>query len=144
MPVTSESNVVRFDADAACAAAREAVSGTLRSAVEFNSEAFNPLYVDDLTLAFYEDETEMMAHFERIHSYVNLDLAEVDLFTGELFPIAERVEYITTALDFFKMVRVYYDGEGLFLALDRDEPVTPVVKAISEALENGRYPSDGD
>lgn len=137
MPLTNASEVVEFDADAACAAAREAVTGTLRSCVEFDTEAFNPLHVDDVTLAFYDDEADMLDHFSRIHSYVNLDLTEVDLFTGELFPIAERVVYITTALDFFKMVRIYHEGEGLFLALDYDEPVEPIVEAVNEAIEPG-------
>lgn len=136
MPVTNTAEVVAFDADAACAAARETVSGTLRSCVEFNTESFNPIYVDDLTLAFYDDEDHMLEHFSRIHSYVNLDLTEVDLFTGELFPIAERVEYITTALDFFKMVRFYHNGDGLFLALDANEPVEPVIAAIRDVIES--------
>lgn len=144
MPVRNASEVVAFDADAACEAVQAAVSGTLRSFVEFDGEAFNPLYVDDSTMSFYEDEEHMRAHFSQLHSYVYLDLAEMDLFTDELFPVAERVEYITTALDFFKLVRVYYGDEGLFLALDHDEPVEPIVRAISGALENGRDRADPD
>lgn len=142
MPVTNASAVVEFDADAACEAAQEAVSGTLRTFVEFDADSFNALYVDDVTLAFYEDEDHMRAHFSQLHSYVYLDLAEMDLFTEELFPVAERVEYITTSLDFFKLVRVYYDDQGLFLALDHDEPVEPVIRAIGQAVGNDRHPPD--
>lgn len=144
MAVQNASEVVEFDADAAFEAARGVVSGTLRSFVEFDGDAFNPLYVDDATLAFYDDEDHMLAHFSQLHSYVYLDLAEMDLFTQELFPVADRVEYITTTLDFFKLVRIYYDDEGLFLALDHDEPVEPVVRAIGGALGNGRYPAEPD
>lgn len=144
MPVQNASEVVEFDADAACEAVQSTVSGTLRSFVEFDGDAFNPLFVDDSTLAFYDDEEHMLAHFSQLHSYVYLDLAEMDLFTQELFPVADRVEYITTTLDFFKLVRIYYDDEGLFLALDHDEPVEPIVRAISGALENGRYRADAD
>lgn len=137
MPVRNESSIVDFDADAAFDAAADTVSGTLRSFVEFDGESFNPLYVDDTTLAFYEDEDHMLAHFGQLHSYVYLDLAEIDLFTTELFPVAERVEYITTAMDFFKIVRIYHGDEGLFLALDHDEPVEPLVEAVLEAIGDG-------
>lgn len=142
MPMRNASTLVGFDADAACEAILGAIDGTLRSFVEFDSESFNPLYVDDSTLAFYDDEQHMLAHFDQLHSYVYLDLAEMDLFTEELFPIADRVEYITTAMDFFKIVRVYYDDEGLFLALDHDESVEPVVRALGTAIGNGRYEPD--
>jgi hypothetical protein len=40
------------------------------------------------------------------------------------------------------MVRIYYEDEGLFLALDHDEPVEPIVRAIGEAVGNGRHPAD--
>jgi hypothetical protein len=142
MPVRNASEVVAFDADAACEAVQATVSGTLRSFVEFDRESFNPLYVDDSTRSFYDDEEHMLEHFSQLHSYVYLDLTEMDLFTDELFPVAERVKYITTALDFFKLVRVYYGDEGLFLALDHDEPVEPIVRAIRETVEGGRQPAE--
>lgn len=137
MPVKNASEVVEFDADAACEAVQATVSGTLRSFVEFDGEAFKPLYVDDATMSFYDDEDHMRAHFSQLHSYVYLDLTEMDLFTDELFPVADRVEYITTALDFFKLVRIYRDGDGVFIALDHDEPVQPVVEAVEDAIGNG-------
>lgn len=137
MPVQNASEVVEFDADAACEAVQATVSGTLRSFVEFDGESFNPLYVDDSTLSFYDDEDHMREHFSQLHSYVYLDLTEMDLFTDELFPVAERVEYITTALDFFKLVRIYRDGDGVFVALDHDEAVQPVVDAVENAIGNG-------
>lgn len=137
MAVQNASELVDFDADAAREAVESTVSGTLRSFVEFDSEAFNALYVDDSTLAFYDDVDHMYAHFGKLHSYLYLDLAEADLFTGELFPIAEEVHYITTALDLFKLVRIYHGEEGVFVALDHDEPVEPVARAVRDAIENG-------
>lgn len=136
MPVRNASSVVTFDADAALDATEATVSGTLRSFVEFDRESFNPLYVDDTTLGLYEDEAHMREHFAQLHAYVYLDLTEVDLFTEELFPIAEEVDYITTALNVFKLVRIYRGEEGLFVALDRTEPVQPVVDAVARALSD--------
>ena len=136
MPISNAGEVVDFDAEAACDAVRGTVQGELRTFVEFDAERFNPIYVDDETLSFYEDEAHVRAHFGRIHGYVNVDLAEIDLFVEELFPIADHVEYLVTALDAFKLVRFYVDNQGVFLALDHDEPVEPVVAAIREAIDD--------
>lgn len=135
MPISNPDDVVDFDAEAACRAVLRTVQGELRTFVEFDAERFNPIYVDDVTLSYYDDEDHMYEHFGRIHDYVNVDLAEIDLFVGELLPIADRVEYLVTAMDAFKLVRYYVDGQGIFLAVDADEPVEPVVEAISEAIE---------
>ena len=135
MPISNPGEIVDFDAEAACDAVREAVRGELRTFVEFDAEGFNPIYVDDDTRAFYEDEEHMHEHFGRIHDYVNVDLAEIDLFVEELLPLADRVEYLVTAMDAFKLVRYYVGQQGIFLAVDADEPVEPVVDAIRRAVD---------
>ncbi|MFC7045621.1 hypothetical protein ACFQH6_09580 [Halobacteriaceae archaeon GCM10025711] len=134
MALTNPSTVVSFDADGAREAALDAVEGTLYSVVEYDARAFNPLYVSDATLETYGDREQMLAHFEEIHSYVHVDFMEHRLFTDNLFPVADHVEYITTAMDFMQLVRVYVGNEGLFLALDPDESVQPVVAAIRGAI----------
>lgn len=134
MPTTNASTVVDFDADGALAAVQARVSGTLRSFAEFDGETFNTLFVDDDTVALYENEAHMRAHFSKLHSYLYLDLAETELFTEQLFPNAEEVSYLVTALDYVKLVRLYQGDAGLFLALDPDEPVQPLVEAIREAI----------
>ena len=134
MAISNPSSVVSFDGDAVRGAVEARVEGTLRSLVEYDRDAFNPLYVDDVTLSFYEDEEQMTAHFERLHSYIHLDVTEMDLFTDELFPVADRVRYLTTAFDLFTLVRVYVDDEGMFMALDPDEPVEPLVHAIEDVV----------
>lgn len=136
MAISRESEVVSFDAEAACEAARETVSGTLRAFVEFDADAFNPMHVDGETADLYDDAEHMLTHFEELHAYVHLDTLEIELFT-RLFADAERVEYVTTAFDYFQMVRVYWGEEGLFLALDPDEPVGPIVAAVRGALGGG-------
>ena len=137
MPTSNPDDVADFDAEAACKAVLATVEGELRTFVEFDAAQFNPVYVDDATLALYEDEEHMYEHFARIHDYVNVDLAEIDLFVGELLPVADRVEYLVTAMDAFKLVRYYVGDQGLFLAIDPDEPVEPVVDALGEAIDEG-------
>lgn len=134
MSVTNPSRIHGVDADALCEAVEAVLEGDLHTLVEFDRERFNPLYVSAETRALYEDEAQMDAHFESIHGYVNLDLTEMELFTRELVPAANRVRAITTALDVFTLVRVYVGDRGFFLALDPDEHVEPVLSAIETSV----------
>lgn len=133
MSITNPPRVVSFEAGEVTQAIQEAGEGAIRSIVEYDKSEFNPLYVDDLTFSFYEDEDAMMAHFEEIHSYVHVDFTEIDLFTQELFPVADRVRYLATSFDTFTLLRIYIDDEGLFIAMDPGEPVEPVVNAVEDA-----------
>lgn len=132
MAESGDSWSVSFDAAAMQDAVQDTVEGTVRSLVTFDKQDFEVLYVDDLTEQFYEDEDQMYAHFEEIHSYVHVDFTEKSFYTEDLFPVSERVRYIATGFDIFTVVRIYFDEEGLFLTLDRDEPVKPVVSAVEE------------
>lgn len=133
-PATPE--IVDFDAEAAVAAARDATEGPLYSFVEFDFDGFNRLYVADETRALYPSETVMEEHFEQIHSYVNIDFTEIELFTEDLFPMASRVRYKTTALDVMTLVRFYVnETSGVFVAVDPGAPVEPVVAAVEDAID---------
>jgi hypothetical protein len=135
MPVSNDPCVVSFDVAAMQAAVEDTVEGTLRSLVEFDREEFNTLYIDDLTLQFYEGEEQMQAHFAEIHSYVNLDFTEKQFYKEDIFPVSERVRYLATGFDVFTVVRIYFGEEGLFLALDRGEPVEPIVEAVEAVYD---------
>lgn len=137
MPVSNQPGLTSLDVAAMRSAVEDTVDGTLRSFAEFDADDFNLVYVDDVSVAFYDDEEHMHAHFEEIHSYVHIDFTEIDFFTEELFPAANRVRYLTTAFDLFTLVRVYFGDEGLFLALDRDEAVEPVIEAIEAVHDDG-------
>ena len=134
MPFSNGSTLATFDADAALAATRRCVQRTLCTFCEYDTEDFRPLYVDDRAIAMYDDREQMIDHFDRIHANVHMDFMQMNLFKNTLFPHAERVEYIVTAMDFLKVCRVYVGDQGLFLALDPDEPVRPIVEAIEGAI----------
>lgn len=134
MPVRNPESIHPVDAARLREALSDAVEGTLRSLVEFDDDGFNVLYADDVTLSFYDSAEHMREHFEQIHGFVNLDHMEMDLFTGELFPIADGVRYFATGLDLFTMVRVYVADRAYFLALDPDEPVVPAVRAVERVV----------
>lgn len=126
--------LVGFDAEPVVEAARTTVDGTLYSVVEFDAEDWRYLHLAEETRAMYEDEVQMTAHFDRLHDYVNLDFTELDLFTDTLVPAAEEVRYLVTCLDLIKFVRFYHGREGLFVAVDTDEPVVPLADALTDAI----------
>lgn len=135
MPPRDDSSITSFDGDAALKAALAVVDGTVYSFVEYDVDDFNVLYVDDATLAFYRDEEHMLDHFAKIHSHVNMDFMEIELFRESLFPISEEVRFMTTGMDYLKLLRIYSDLEGVFLALEPHEPVMPIVDALDEIAE---------
>lgn len=135
MSVTNAREIVEFDVESALATARERVEGELYAAVEYDSEGFNVLYASDTTVEGYEDEAAMREHFQQIHDYVNVDFTEIELFTGALFPEADRVDYLTTTMDYLKLVRVYRGRQGVLLGLDPDEPVEPLVRPFLDAMD---------
>jgi DNA polymerase II small subunit/DNA polymerase delta subunit B len=137
MPVCNAESIYPVDAAVLREVLRDVVEGPLRSLVEFDDEEFNVLYADDVTLSFYDSPEHMRDHFEHIHGFVNLDHTEMDLFTGELFPIAERVRYLASGLDLFTMVRIYPDDCAYFVAIDPEEPVAPVVRAVERVVRDG-------
>lgn len=129
-----EAQIVNFDAGGAVETLQQAAGESLYTVVEFDADAFNTLYVAPAAREFYADEAAMQDHFEDIHAYVHLDLVEQDLFTTELFPVAERVRYVATSMDYLTVVRVYHDGEGIFFAVDDDRLVPELVAAIESVL----------
>ena len=135
MTIRNASTVIEFDAEAVIAAVREAVDAPPFTVVEFDADRYNPLFVSEEGLALYRDEEQMAAHFDAIHSFASIDFNEIDLFTEELFPVAEEVRYITTGLDYLTLLRIYFDRSGLFLALSPEETAEPVVEAVVDATE---------
>jgi hypothetical protein len=102
---------------------------------EYDTESFRPLYLSDETVSMYESRDAMLEHFETIHTNVHMDFMQSKLFRNTLFPDAERVEYITTSMDFLKILRVYVGDDGLFISVDPAEPVVPIVDAIKATVE---------
>lgn len=134
MAVANESTVVGFDADAALASAREVAGEALHMAIEYDATDFNALYVDEGTIALYGDETVMLDHFGEVHSYVHIDFTEQQMFEDILYA-AGGVRAFTAHMDHVTAVRILDGQEGLFLALDPDAPVSPVIEAVETAIE---------
>ncbi|QLK26436.1 hypothetical protein HYG81_02120 [Natrinema zhouii] len=135
MPATNRSELAAFDADRVRQAVQETISGPLYAFCEYNTESFRPLYLSDDTVSTYDSRDAMLEHFEKIHTNVHMDFMQSKLFRNTLFPEAERVEYITTSMDFLKILRVYVGDDGLFISVDPAEPVVPIVDAIKATLE---------
>lgn len=134
MPATNRSRLSSFDADGVRQAVQNTVTGPLYAFCEYDTESFRPLYIDDRTIGMYDSKDAMLEHFDRIHTNVHMDFMQIELFRNTLFPNADRVEYIATAMDFLKILRVYVGDDGLFIATDPDEPIEPIVDAIKDTV----------
>jgi hypothetical protein len=123
------------DVDAAIAALRERTDGPLYALVAFDPDEFEVLYVPDQTADPSPDAGVMLDDFECVFDYVGIDFAERALFSDGLLPDAGSVTAMTTCLEAVKIVRAYGDGTaGVFLAVAPDEPVPPLLDAVSDHL----------
>ena len=133
MPGDERGDVVDFDAEAVLSAAREATGDDdVYVCVVYDAADFRTVYVDDRVDAMYDDDEERADHFGQIHSYVHLDFTEQQLF-GELFR-ADRVRSFVTYLDSLVAVRVVSDGQGVFLSVTPEAPVTDLVEAVEREI----------
>lgn len=135
MSLSGSSELVSFDADRAVEAVLSVAGDDVHLCVEYTAGGFNVLYADELTLSLYGDETRMQRHFSEVHDYVNIDFAEMDLFE-EIMRAAGSVRAFVTIMDHVSLVRVFTaEREGLFITLDPEADVSPVVDAAREAIE---------
>ena len=117
-------------ADAWLETLRARTDGTLYSVVTFEPNDFELRYVSDETREMYPTDDAMLEHFERVFDYVGIDFAEKALFTDVLFSGAGHVQFMTTCLETVKVVRVYAGADAVFLGVDPDEPVPPLVDVV--------------
>lgn len=129
-----ESQLVSFDADAALAAALDAVDGPLYGFATYTSENFRLLHIDDRLMALYRDREQMREHFAELHSYVHIDFTERELFENQLFPEVGSVRTFVTQMDEMTFVRLLDVDQGVFFSVAPDEPVIELSEAIERAL----------
>ncbi|WP_336359715.1 hypothetical protein [Haladaptatus sp. ZSTT2] len=135
MNFTGTTAVVDFDAEAALEAAASVPDAEVLIGVEYNTEAFNILYVSETVDALYRDRDQMEAHFDTIHSYVHLDFTERELFK-DLFVDPDGVRAFVTYMGNMIAIRVLSGDDGLFIGLAPGSVATEVVNRVEEAVEN--------
>lgn len=138
VPIRNPTEIVEIPGEELVERIDGTVEGTLYSLVEYDITTLNVVYADEETLQFYRDRDHLLAHFDRIHSHAHRDFEQMELFLDDLFPVADRVDYIITAMDFMKLVRVYNDRNGLFIAIEPDEPVQPIIGTIRDIRDGAR------
>ncbi|WP_049970144.1 hypothetical protein [Haladaptatus cibarius] len=134
MTISNRSSLVSFDVDSAVSALQNAAGDSVHLCVEYDTENFNTLYADQMTLDLYDSEREMVDHFEEVLSYVHVDFMEKDLFE-EVFRDAGSVRSFATFMDHVILVRVLVGEEGLFFTVDTDSDVTALVETVEEVIE---------
>ncbi|WP_338729335.1 hypothetical protein [Haladaptatus sp. DJG-WS-42] len=135
MNFTGTTTVVDFDAEAALEAAASISDAEVLIGVEYNTEAFNILYVSDVVDTLYQDREQMTAHFDTIHSYVHLDFTERELFK-DLFVDPAGVRAFVTYMGNMIAIRLLSGDDGLFIGLAPGSAVTGVVTSVEAAVKN--------
>jgi len=130
----SESRLVSFGADAGVDAALDVAGPELRTVVEYTAEAFRTLYVGPAVADTYDDDADREAYFERVHSYVQLDFAERDLFEEDVFPRQGRVRTLATVMDDAVVVRILRGTEGVVLSTTPEADYAAVAEAAADAI----------
>ncbi|MFB9806234.1 hypothetical protein ACFFQF_13470 [Haladaptatus pallidirubidus] len=134
MTISNRSSLVSFDVDSAVTVLRDVAGDSVHLCVEYDTEDFNILRADQLTLDLYDSEREMVDHFEEVLSYVHVDFMEKDLFE-DVFRDAGEVRSFVTFMDHIILVRILVGEEGLFFTVDPDSDVTTLVEMVEEAIE---------
>jgi hypothetical protein len=130
----SESRLVSFGADAAVDAALDVAGPELRTVVEYTAEAFRTLYVGPAVADTYDDDADREAYFERVHSYVQLDFTERDLFEEEVFPRQGRVRSLVAVMDDVVVARILRGTEGVVVSTTPGANYAAVVDAVEDAV----------
>lgn len=136
MPLSRESELVGFDADAALEAARGRAGDGVRSFVEFTATEFRTLYVEDSILEMYRDRDHLQEHYGQVLDHLNMDFLERDAYEQTLLPNAGRVRSIVTQMEEMTLLRVLYGDGGLYIALDPDASIVETTDAV-EAIMSG-------
>ncbi|WP_266077909.1 hypothetical protein [Haladaptatus caseinilyticus] len=134
MTISNDSSLVSFDADRAVSALRDEAGDSVHLCVEYDTEDFNTLYADQMTLDLYDSEREMVDHFEEVLSYVHVDFMEKDLFE-DVFRSAGAVRSFVTLMDYVTLIRVLVGEEGLFFTVSPNSDVTTLVGLVEDAVE---------
>lgn len=134
--IRSRSMLVDFDADAAVDAVDEVASDSMGVCAEYTPRSYNVLYLAPAVEAQFESLDELFEVGDDLHTTMSVDVVQRELF-DDYHPAFGEVRAFVTFFEGVVLVRVAVGAEGLFVALEPDSPVTPVVGAVEAAMEDG-------
>lgn len=131
--IRSTSILVDFDADAAVDAVKDVAGDSCGLCAEYNVRTYNVLFVNPVLEQQFESLDELYEVGDDLHTTLYVDFTQQELL-DDYHPAFGDVRALVTYLEGFVFVRVIVGTEGLFVALEPDSPVTPVVEAIETTL----------
>lgn len=130
---SGDPETVAFDVDAAVEAAWFAAGDDLLLCAVYDDTAIDVRYANSRLTASFGDDEELRERLDAVHSYVNVDFAERDLFS-DLLPEPGPVDAFATHMRDLVVVRLLFDRDGLLLGLAPGTSVSQVVEAVHEAV----------
>lgn len=136
--ITGSSILVEFDADAVLETVRAMAGDTIGVCVEYNTRSFNILYLEESLENRFEDLDELYEVGEDLHTTLFIDFTEQKLL-NDFHPVLGEMRASVTYMSGLTMIRVIQEDEGLFLTIEPDAQVTPVIEAIEAALDGADH-----
>lgn len=133
MPVRNDPVLTEFDASGALEAAESLIGDDLYVCGEFTVDDFHILYASDWVVDQYGEETDIWVVGDRLHEYMNIDFVERRLF-NDLYPQVEETNAFVTYTDYAAIIRILNGGDGLYLSVDTDAPVSRLVSELADVL----------
>ncbi|WP_135828880.1 hypothetical protein [Halorussus halobius] len=133
--IRNEPELTGFDAAAAFEAVSEVAGDDLRAFVEYDAEAFNPLFVAERVVDDLGNPENVDAFAEKLHFNYKLDFTEREMYADLYGPLG-GVDAFAVYLDDQTIVRYVTDEAGIYVSLDGDTDTDRVVDLIAETVED--------
>jgi hypothetical protein len=133
--IQQEPEMVDGDVRAMFEAVAEVAGADLRAFVEYDQEAYNPVYIAPMVVEEYGDDGDITDFAEAIHSYVKLDFSEREMYR-ELYDRGTDGMGFATFLDGSIVVRYVLAETALYVSLRSAASPKAVIGAIEAVIGN--------
>lgn len=133
--IRNEGELISLDASAAFEAVRDVAGEDLRAFVEYDSEAFNPVFIAERVVDELGGADGVEEFADQLHFNYKLDFTEREMYADLYGPLG-GVDAFAVYLDDQTIVRYVTDEEGIYVSLDGGSDTDRVVDALAETVGN--------
>jgi hypothetical protein len=133
--IQQEPEMVDGDVRAMFDAVARVAGDDLRAFVEYDPEAYNPVYIAPMVVEEYGEDGDITDFAETIHSYVKLDFSEREMYR-ELYHRGTDGMGFATFLDGSIVVRYVFDETALYVSLNSAASPKDVIGAIEAVVRD--------
>lgn len=132
--VRNEANLTDFDVSTALSAVEDIAGDDLRAFVEYDDEAYNPLYIAARVVREFGGEASLDEFAGKLHYNYKLDFTEREMYEDLYEPLGE-VAAFAVYLDDETLIRYVGEREGIYVSVEPDVSANRIVDALTETAE---------